>query len=82
MQAKQRGDDDRVVRELDVLMQRYSDSPLAPDARVERFRALKRLGRTAEAARSARRYLAEQPDGFAREEARDVALGRNQESDP
>ena len=82
MQAKQRGDDDRVLRELDILMQRYPDSPLAPDARVERFRALKRLGRTAEAARSARRYLAEQPDGFAREEARDVALGRDEEQRP
>jgi hypothetical protein len=59
------------------LLQRFPGSPLVPDARVERFRALQRLGRTEEAARSARQYLAEQPDGFAREEARDVALGRS-----
>ena len=76
MQAKQRGDEDRVLAVLDTLLHRFPDSPLVPDARVERFRALQRLGRTEEAARSARQYLAEQPDGFAKDEARDVALGR------
>ncbi len=77
MQAKQRGDDQRVVAELDRLLRRFPQSPLIPDARVERFRALQRLGRTEEAARSARQYLADQPDGFARDEARDVALGHS-----
>jgi hypothetical protein len=75
MRAKLRGRDERVVRRLDALLQRYPKSPLAPDARVERFRALKRLGRHQEAARSARKYLAEHPEGFAQDEARDLALG-------
>ena len=74
MEAKRRGDDRSVVSTLDVLLTRYPSSPLAPDARVERFRALKRLGEQSAAAREARRYLAENPDGFARDEARDTIL--------
>jgi len=76
MQAKQLGRDAAMVRYLDRLLARYPKSPLAPDARVARFRALQRLGRAEEAARSARKYLAEHPEGFASQEARDVALGR------
>ena len=75
MRAKQSGQDEVMVQQLDRLLLRYPKSPLAPDARVARFRALQRLGRTEEAARSARRYLAEHPEGFASQEARDVALG-------
>jgi hypothetical protein len=38
------------------------------------MRALSRLGRTEEAAREARRYLAERPDGFARDEAKRLVM--------
>jgi hypothetical protein len=74
MQFKRQHQDERVVEILARLVERYPGSPLAPDACVERFRALERLGRTAEAARSARKYLAEHPGGFAQDEARDLAL--------
>jgi len=74
MRAKLQGRDDHVVRKLEGFLQRFPHSPLAPDARIERFRALRRLGRTEEAARGARKYLAEHPGGFAQDEARDLAL--------
>jgi hypothetical protein len=41
---------------------------------VERFRLLRRLGRHSEAAREARSYLGDYHDGYARDEARGVAL--------
>jgi hypothetical protein len=47
---------------------------LSQEAKVERLRALERLGKTQQAAESARRYLAEHPDGFAQAEARQLAL--------
>lgn len=72
--ARQRGDDRAALGQLNQLLGRYPTSPLAPEARVERFRALKRLGRDAEAASEARRYLVEQRDGAAGDEARDIAL--------
>lgn len=72
--ARQRGDDRTALNHLNQLLARHPTSPLAPEARVERFRALKRLGRDAEAASEARRYLLEQREGAARDEARDVAL--------
>lgn len=74
MDARRRGDDRRAVAILDQLLARFPGSPLAEDARVERFRALKRLGQGNDASREARRYLADHPEGFARDEARDVAL--------
>jgi hypothetical protein len=73
--ASHRGDDRNAVAFLDQLLAHHPESPLVPEARVERFRALKRLGDDAAAAREARRYLLEQHDGAARDEARDVALG-------
>jgi ferric-dicitrate binding protein FerR (iron transport regulator) len=72
--ASRRGDDRAALASLDQLINRYPQSPLVPEARVERFRALKRLGQDDAAAREARRYLLEQGDGAARDEARDVAL--------
>jgi len=72
--ARDRGDDRASLGHLNQLLARYPSSPLAPEARVERFRALKRLGQNDEAAREARRYLADQADGAAGDEARDVAL--------
>lgn len=73
--TRRRGDDAGALARFDLLLTRYPTSPLAPEARVERFRALKRLGRDGEAAHEARRYLTEHADGPARDEARDVALG-------
>lgn len=72
--ARRRGDDRAAVSALTQLINRYPKSVLVPEARVERFRALKRLGRDAEAEGEARKYLVEQRDGAARDEARGVAL--------
>jgi hypothetical protein len=47
---------------------------VAPEAHVQRFRALERSGDTAAAAREARTYLALYPEGSAREEAKRVAV--------
>jgi hypothetical protein len=73
--ARNEGDDARAVRRIDELLARRPGSPLAESARVERFRALKRLSRHGEAAREAGRYLADYPQGFARDEAREIVLG-------
>ena len=72
--ASRRGDDARAVALIDELLARYPASPLLPEARVERFRALDRLGRKSEAAREASRYLRENENGAARDEAREVVL--------
>lgn len=72
--ARRRGDDSQAIVLLDQLLARHPQSPLAPEARVERFRALKRLGHGKEAAREAKRYLLEHEDGYAREEARELVL--------
>ena len=74
--ARRRGDDRSALTSLNQLLTRFPDSPLAPEARVERFRTLKRMGDDQEAAREARRYLLEQRNGAAQDEARDVALGK------
>ncbi len=72
--ARNRGDDAIAVRYFGQLLSQYPASALAQEAKVEQFRALKRLGRNRDAAREARRYLIEHGNGFAEEEARDVAL--------
>ena len=82
MTAKRAGDDARVVSRLSELMARYPSSPLVPNARVERFRALKRMGNDAAAAREARKYLAENPDGFASDEARGAVMSPPASSGP
>lgn len=68
--TRNQGDLAGAVRRFEQFLQRYPSSVLRQEAKVERFRALYRLGRTAEAARAARRYLAEYEQGYAREEAR------------
>jgi hypothetical protein len=80
MAAKRAGRDRQALRHLDDLLRRFPDASLAAAARVERFRALSRLGRHQEAAGSARRYLDDHPDGFASEEARDVVSGSQRSS--
>jgi hypothetical protein len=72
--AARSGNDQAALRHLEELLGRFGDSPVAASARVERFRALKRLGRDAEAARAADDYLEKEHDGLARDEAR--ALGK------
>jgi hypothetical protein len=74
LDARNAGGDELAVRLLSQLLQQYPTSPLAQEAKVERFRALRRLGRAKEASEAARRYLAEYGDGFARKEARETAL--------
>jgi outer membrane protein assembly factor BamD (BamD/ComL family) len=72
--ARNEGEDERAVKHFDALLGKYPKSALAQEARVERFRALKRLGRNREAAREARRYLMDHTNGFAKDEARGLAL--------
>ncbi|MEZ4225783.1 MAG: FecR domain-containing protein [Polyangiaceae bacterium] len=72
--ARDRGDDAKAIARLDELLRRYPTGPLAPEARVERFRALKRLGKDREASTEARKYLQVAPTGAARDEARDIAI--------
>jgi outer membrane protein assembly factor BamD (BamD/ComL family) len=74
MRARERGERAEAVRMLEDFVRRYPASPLAQDAYVERFRAAAQLGDSAGAARAAREYLARYRDGFAREEARALAL--------
>jgi hypothetical protein len=73
-EARRRGDDARALALLDEFLARYPGSPLAQEARVERLRALSKLGRQGEVAVEARRYLADYPHGFAREEAKEQAI--------
>jgi hypothetical protein len=59
---------------FELFLSRYSVSPLAQEAQVQRFRLLKRLGQDRAAATAAREYMADHPRGFARSEAKDLAL--------
>ncbi len=72
LEATRSGNDTLALARLDELLRRYPESPVADNARVERFRTLRRLGRDREAARAASKYLKGDPDGFARDEARDL----------
>jgi hypothetical protein len=80
--ARNGGDDRAEAERLGSLLNRFPSSPLAGEARVERMRALQRTGQGAEAAREARRYLAENPDGFARDEARRLVMQGGMSSRP
>jgi len=72
--AARTGNDALALRTLNELLARYPNSPLAQNARVDRFRALNRAGRVSEAVALARRYLADYPNGFARDEAKALVL--------
>jgi hypothetical protein len=72
--SRRQGDDAHALVELDALLTRYPGSPLAQEARVEKFRALERMGQHAKAVGEARRYLADYPNGFAADEAKALAL--------
>ena len=68
------GDFSAALSGLATLIQNYRGSPLAQSARVDRFRLLQRSGNGSAAAQEARRYLSDYPNGFARAEARRLAL--------
>jgi TolA-binding protein len=74
MTTKRHGELEKALTQLNQFLARYPNSPLMPNARVERFRLLERLGRRGEAAVAAREYMVHDPDGFARDEARTLAL--------
>ena len=72
--ARKQGDPNRALRLLDDLMRRYPTALLTEDACVETFRLRAEMGDRAGAAREARHYLTLYRNGFARDEARDLAL--------
>jgi outer membrane protein assembly factor BamD (BamD/ComL family) len=74
LRSAQSGDASRSLATLEGLMQKYPRSPLVQSARVEHFRVLLQMGNLTAAGREARRYLSEYPSGFARAEARQIAL--------
>lgn len=74
MKQASAGDIPLALASLANLIRSYPHSPLAQSARVERFRLLQQIGNSSAAAREARRYLSEYPNGFARSEARRLAL--------
>jgi TolA-binding protein len=74
--ARNHGDDARALELFGALLARYPNGRLSEEARVERMRALRRVGNAAGAASEARRYLAEHPHGYAQDEARGDALGK------
>lgn len=69
-QARREQRDADALALLQRLLTQHPGSVLAHEASVERFRALARLGRMAEAQRYATSYLARYPNGFAADEAR------------
>ena len=68
------GDLAGALQDIDRVIEQHPGSLLMQEMRVERFRLLHRLGRSSEAAREARSYLGDYRDGYAREEARSLAL--------
>jgi hypothetical protein len=60
--------DAQALARLDDLLARYPSSPLAENARVERLRVLQRLG-SPRLRHEAERYLADYPNGSARDDA-------------
>jgi hypothetical protein len=80
LEARNRGDDRAAVELFGALLSKFPSAKLAEEARIERMRALSRLGDASKAAAEARRYLARHATGFAREEARSTALGDSSRS--
>jgi hypothetical protein len=74
MEQKKTGDLSGALRGVELFLARYPGSVLRQEAEVEQFRLLRRLGRSRDAARQARRYLGDYREGYARDEAREIAL--------
>lgn len=68
------GRQNEALTDLERLLHDHPRSPLTQSVRVEHFRLLRELGKTAQAAREARRYLSDYPNGFARDDAKQTAL--------
>jgi hypothetical protein len=69
--AQRAGDSENAVRELDLLLGRFPNTPLAQDAAVERMKWLEAFDHR-RAMDAAREYLASYPDGFARTQAETI----------
>lgn len=67
--ARKQGLHELALSRLETLIARYPDAELAQNARVERFRVLRDMGREAAAVGAAREYLGHHPRGYARTEA-------------
>lgn len=67
--ARKNGLPSLALARLEALIARYPDAELAHNARVERFRVLRLMGRERAARAAARAYLDQHPYGFARAEA-------------
>jgi hypothetical protein len=72
MAAKKNGDRATALRELGEIVRRYRGSPLTQEVLVERLRLLRELGGGEAAAREARRYLRQFPQGYAVAEAEEL----------
>jgi hypothetical protein len=70
--AQRHGDDSAAVDCLSRFIEDFSTSPLVRSAHLQRMRALVRLGRDADARRTAATYLTEYPEGWGGDEARRV----------
>jgi hypothetical protein len=62
------------LADLERFQREHPRSPLTQAVRVEHFRLLREAGQTERAAREARRYLSDYPNGFARDDAKQTAL--------
>ena len=71
-QARREHRDAEALSLLEQLLAKYPHSVLAHEASIERFRALARLGRTADAKRHAAAHLARYPGGYAEAEAKRI----------
>lgn len=74
-EASRNGDVNGALGKLERLLHEHPQSPLAQTALVRKFRLLAKAGRTEDARREAKRYLAAYPTGFAVSEAQGVEQG-------
>jgi hypothetical protein len=75
MTHKKNAEPRAALRELTGILRRYPGSPLTQEVRVERLRILRGLGASSQAAREAKRYLHDFPEGYAVKEAQELLSG-------
>jgi hypothetical protein len=76
-EASRNGDVNGALGKLEQLLKEHPQSPLAQTALVRKFRLLAKTGRTEDARREAKRYLAAYPTGFAVNEAQGIEQGNS-----